>query len=51
MTVNMVLPGPIDTDRVASLDAAAAERTGKDAAAVRDASEASDPHRSVRRTG
>ncbi len=43
VTVNMVLPGRIDTDRVASLDAAAAERTGKDAAAVRDASEAAIP--------
>ena len=43
VTVNMVLPGRIDTDRVASLDAAAAERTGKDAAEVRDASEAAIP--------
>jgi 3-oxoacyl-[acyl-carrier protein] reductase len=43
VTVNMVLPGRIDTDRVASLDAAAAERTGKAAAEVRDASENSIP--------
>ncbi len=43
VTVNMVLPGRIDTDRVASLDAAAAERTGKDSADVRQASESAIP--------
>lgn len=45
VTVNMVLPGRIDTDRVASLDAAAAERTGSDTAAVRDSSEKAIPAR------
>jgi 3-oxoacyl-[acyl-carrier protein] reductase len=34
VTVNMLLPGRIDTDRVRSLDAAAAERTGREAADV-----------------
>jgi 3-oxoacyl-[acyl-carrier protein] reductase len=43
VTVNMVLPGRIDTDRVASLDAAAAERTGTDAGQVRESSEAAIP--------
>lgn len=43
VTVNMVLPGRIDTDRVASLDAAAAERTGRTAAETRAASEAGIP--------
>lgn len=43
VTVNMVLPGRIDTDRVASLDAAAAERTGSEVAQVRADSEASIP--------
>ena len=43
VTVNMVLPGRIDTDRVASLDAAAAERTGTDSADVRQASESAIP--------
>ncbi|HEX4976867.1 MAG TPA: SDR family oxidoreductase [Nocardioides sp.] len=43
VTVNMVLPGRIDTDRVAALDAAAGERTGRDAAAVRAESEGGIP--------
>jgi 3-oxoacyl-[acyl-carrier protein] reductase len=39
----MVLPGRIDTDRVASLDAAAAGRSGKQPDEVRAASEAAIP--------
>lgn len=43
VTVNMVLPGRIDTDRVVSLDAAAASRSGKQPDEVRAASEATIP--------
>ena len=43
VTVNMVLPGRIDTDRVAQLDAAAAERTGASADEVRAQLEAAIP--------
>lgn len=43
VTVNMLLPGRIDTDRVRSLDAAAAERTGRSAAEVAADSAASIP--------
>jgi 3-oxoacyl-[acyl-carrier protein] reductase len=43
VTVNMVLPGRIDTDRVAHLDARRAETTGTDAAEVRRSSEAMIP--------
>ena len=43
VTVNMVLPGRIDTDRVGVLDAAAGERTGRTAEQVRAESEASIP--------
>ncbi|MBO0897118.1 SDR family oxidoreductase [Arthrobacter sunyaminii] len=43
VTVNMVLPGRIDTDRVASLDSAAAARSGQTPEEVRAASEASIP--------
>ena len=43
VTVNMVLPGRIDTGRVAALDRAAAERTGRDVETVRVASEAAIP--------
>lgn len=43
ITVNMLLPGRIATDRVAALDAAAAERQGNDVALVRAASEARIP--------
>ncbi|MDO9377255.1 MAG: SDR family oxidoreductase [Nocardioidaceae bacterium] len=43
VTVNMVLPGRIDTDRVASLDAGSADATGRSVADVRAASEASIP--------
>jgi 3-oxoacyl-[acyl-carrier protein] reductase len=43
VTVNMVLPGRIDTDRVEALDRAAAERTGSTAAEVRARSEAGIP--------
>lgn len=43
VTVNMVLPGRIDTDRVTSLDRAAADRSGKTPQEVRQASEASIP--------
>jgi 3-oxoacyl-[acyl-carrier protein] reductase len=43
VTVNMVLPGRIDTDRVGQLDQAAAERTGSTAADVRARSEGNIP--------
>ena len=43
VTVNMVLPGRIDTDRVAQLDEAAARRTGASADQARAASEATIP--------
>ncbi len=43
VTVNMVLPGRIDTDRVRSLDAAAAERRSQDVETVREASKESIP--------
>lgn len=43
ITVNMVLPGRIDTDRVASLDAAAAQRTGRTPEQARAASEGTIP--------
>lgn len=43
VTVNMVLPGRIATDRVATLDAQVAERTGRDVDDVRGASEAAIP--------
>jgi 3-oxoacyl-[acyl-carrier protein] reductase len=43
VTVNMVLPGRIATSRVASLDAAAAQRTGRTAEEVEAASRAAIP--------
>jgi 3-oxoacyl-[acyl-carrier protein] reductase len=43
VTVNLLLPGRIATDRVASLDAAAASRRGIDVEAVREQSRASIP--------
>jgi len=43
VTVNMVLPGRIATDRVISVDAQNAARTGQDEAEVRAASEAAIP--------
>lgn len=43
VTVNMVLPGRIDTDRVAALDAAAAERTGATVEQVRARSQSTIP--------
>jgi 3-oxoacyl-[acyl-carrier protein] reductase len=43
VTVNMVLPGRIDTDRVAALDRAKAERTGATAEETRRESEAAIP--------
>jgi 3-oxoacyl-[acyl-carrier protein] reductase len=43
VTVNGVVPGRIDTERVAALDRGAAERTGKSAAEVKAASIASIP--------
>ena len=43
VTVNMVLPGRIDTDRVAALDRDTAERTGRTPEQVRTASESSIP--------
>lgn len=43
VTVNMVLPGRIGTDRVAQLDQAAGERTGKTPEEVRTASQATIP--------
>ena len=43
VTVNMVLPGRIATDRVAALDAQRAERTGRPVAAITQESERSIP--------
>jgi len=43
VTVNMVLPGRIDTERVASLDRAAGERAGISAKEARERSEATIP--------
>jgi len=43
VTVNMVLPGRIDTDRVGQLDQAAAERSGTTPADARASSEATIP--------
>lgn len=43
VTVNMVLPGRIATDRVAELDAGRASRTGESVAAVQAASRATIP--------
>jgi len=43
VTVNMLLPGRIDTDRVRSLDAGRADTTGRSADAVRTESEAAIP--------
>jgi 3-oxoacyl-[acyl-carrier protein] reductase len=43
VTVNMVLPGRIDTDRVGQLDQAAAERSGTTPAEARASSEATIP--------
>lgn len=43
VTVNMVLPGRIDTDRVAALDSSTAERTGSDPDSVRAAAEDAIP--------
>ncbi|MET8307764.1 SDR family oxidoreductase [Micromonospora sp. NPDC005173] len=43
MTVNMVLPGRIDTDRVAALDRAQADREGTDVNDVRARSQAAIP--------
>ncbi|MGH3369280.1 MAG: SDR family oxidoreductase [Nocardioidaceae bacterium] len=43
VTVNMVLPGRIDTDRVGALDRGAAERTGRSYEEARAASEATIP--------
>ncbi len=43
VTVNMVLPGRIDTDRVASLDGSTAERTGKAVEEVRREAESAIP--------
>lgn len=43
VTINMVLPGRIDTDRVGTIDAGAAKRTGRTAEEVRAVSEASIP--------
>jgi 3-oxoacyl-[acyl-carrier protein] reductase len=45
VTVNMVLPGRIATDRVASLDAALATRTGRTVEEVRTASRGTIPAR------
>lgn len=45
VTVNMLLPGRIATDRVAALDRAAAERQGSDVEDVRAASQARIPTR------
>jgi 3-oxoacyl-[acyl-carrier protein] reductase len=45
VTVNMVLPGRIDTDRVTQLDEAAARRTGSTVEEARTASESTIPLR------
>ncbi|MDP9589615.1 UNVERIFIED_ORG: 3-oxoacyl-[acyl-carrier protein] reductase [Shinella zoogloeoides] len=45
ITSNLLLPGSIMTDRLTSLDAAAAERSGKSVEEVRAASEAAIPAR------
>jgi len=45
VTVNMLLPGRMDTDRVRSLDAATAEREQRDVADVAAAAAASIPAR------
>ncbi len=45
VTVNCVMPGRIDTERVRALDRAAAERTGRKPDEVRAANEASIPAR------
>lgn len=45
ITVNVVVPGRIATDRVASLDAAAANRSGQNIDQVRQSSESSIPAR------
>jgi 3-oxoacyl-[acyl-carrier protein] reductase len=45
ITVNVVVPGRIATDRVASLDAAAADRSGREIGQVRQASESLIPAR------
>jgi 3-oxoacyl-[acyl-carrier protein] reductase len=50
VTVNMVVPGRIATDRVAELDRRAAERTNRTPEAVRAASETSIPMRRYGRT-
>lgn len=43
ITVNVLAPGRIDTDRVRSIDAGAAARSGQDVGAVKAASEAAIP--------
>lgn len=43
VTVNAVLPGRVSTDRLAQLDEAAAQRTGRPIEAVRDSSRAEIP--------
>ncbi|SJZ70098.1 SDR family oxidoreductase [Consotaella salsifontis] len=43
VTVNMLLPGRIDTDRLQELDSANAKRTGKSIEAVREANRAAIP--------
>ncbi|TDH38157.1 SDR family oxidoreductase [Pseudohoeflea suaedae] len=43
LTFNMLLPGRIETDRLKQLDAANAERTGRDVAAVSEAAKADIP--------
>ena len=43
VTINNLLPGAFDTDRIAALNAAVAERTGRDAAELRAEREQSIP--------
>jgi 3-oxoacyl-[acyl-carrier protein] reductase len=43
VTVNVIAPGRIETDRVRAIDAGAAERAGKPVEAVRTASAATIP--------
>ena len=48
MTVNMVLPGRIDTERVAVLDRAVAERSGTTIEASSGLAPGDDPRRALR---
>ncbi|MGC6485220.1 MAG: SDR family oxidoreductase [Candidatus Puniceispirillales bacterium] len=47
VTVNNLLPGQFDTDRIASLFASRAQKEGRDAAEIRAAAEAGNPCRRI----